>query len=237
MCFVLQIMRLELGANLLGQERVQPGGQGPEEGSTSGVSTVNSVKSQKTADSIDNKYWKEYRDQMGALKMENMKLLQELIESQKSYQILLQQALEEQRVQVNTLTHLCENMNRRAVRQESGYEENYFITYCITSIDIIVHFEYDFRSYNSCISGNTSQQPGSLSTDTQHNTVLHIDSDLVNWLRNLLIDETSIDRVSISLIFEISNQIKIIFNIFSSFVKNIPWKIFCIMLHETIFAD
>jgi len=120
---VLQIVYLELGANLLGQERVQPGGQGPEEGSTSGVSTVNSVKSQKTADSIDNKYWKEYRDQMGALKMENMRLLQELIENQKSYQTLLQQALEEQRAQVNTLTHLCENINRRSIRQESGYEK------------------------------------------------------------------------------------------------------------------
>lgn len=130
-------MYLELGANLLGQERVQPGGQGPEEGSTSGVSTVNSVKSQKTADSIDNKYWKEYRDQMGALKMENMRLFQELIESQKSYQTLLQQALEEQRAQVNTLTHLCENINRRSMRQESGYKiiilfivlQNYYFIY------------------------------------------------------------------------------------------------------------
>lgn len=110
----------ELGANLLGQERVQPGGQGPEEGSTSGVSTVNSVKSQKAGDLIDNKYWKEYRDQMGALKMENMKLLQELIESQKSYQVLLQQALEEQKAQVNTLTRLCENLNRKTTSQESG---------------------------------------------------------------------------------------------------------------------
>lgn len=122
-------MNLELGANLLGQER-QPGGQGPEEGSTSGVSTINSVKSQKTADSIDNKYWKEYRDQMGALKMENMKLLQELIESQKLYQTLLQQVLEEQRAQVNTLTHLCESINKRAARQESGYKTNYYFIYC-----------------------------------------------------------------------------------------------------------
>lgn len=112
----------ELGANLLGQERLQSGGQGPEEGSTSGVSTVNSVKSQKTGDSLDNKYWKEYRDQMGALKMENLRLLQELIENQKSYQTLLQQVLEEQSVQVNALTRLCENINRRTIRQESGYD-------------------------------------------------------------------------------------------------------------------
>lgn len=99
---------------------MQSGGQGPEEGSTSGVSTVNSVKSQKTGDSLDNKYWKEYRDQMGALKMENLRLLQELIENQKSYQTLLQQVLEEQKAQVNTLTRLCENINRRTMRQESG---------------------------------------------------------------------------------------------------------------------
>lgn len=204
MCFVLQTVCLELGANLLGQERVQPGGQGPEEGSTSGVSTVNSVKSQKTADSVDNKYWKEYRDQMGALKMENMKLLQELIESQKSYQILLQQALEEQRAQVNTLTNLCENMNRRAARQESGYKTLFSyipydkIIYTSLYVSVKVHFKYNFRRYNSCISGNVSQQSaGSLTTDAQHNTALRIDSDLVIWLGSLQIDETSIDRVSI----------------------------------------
>ncbi|XP_029160402.1 LOW QUALITY PROTEIN: mitogen-activated protein kinase kinase kinase 15 [Nylanderia fulva] len=163
----ITVLSPELGANLLGQERVQPGGQGPEEGSTSGVSTVNSVKSQKTADSIDNKYWKEYRDQMGALKMENMKLLQELIESQKTYQTLLQQALEEQRLQVNTLTHLCENINRRTTRQESGY--------------------------NSCILPNLFQQSTS-STDTHNSTTLHPDMALVNWLRDLQVDDTSIDR-------------------------------------------
>lgn len=125
---MLRIVFLELGANLLGQER-QLGGQVPEEGSTSGVSMVNSVKSPKTGDSIDNKYWKEYRDQMGALKMENMRLLQELIESQKSYQSLLQQVLEEQRNQVGTLTHLCENINRKAGRQELEYERYCYYMY------------------------------------------------------------------------------------------------------------
>ena len=111
---------LELGANLLGQERVQSRGEGPEEGSTSGVSTVNSIKSQKTLDSIDNKYWREYRDQMGELKVENMRLLQELLEYQKSYQTILHQALEDQKSQIGSLTQLCESMNRRFTRQESG---------------------------------------------------------------------------------------------------------------------
>lgn len=143
-CILCYKLCLELGANLLGQERVQPGGQGPEEESTSGVSTVNSVKSQKTADSIDNKYWKEYKDQMGALRMENMKLLQELIESQKAYQTLLQQVLEEQRTQVNTLTHLCENISRRVARQESGYETNYCFIYCCNMHNLYINIICNF---------------------------------------------------------------------------------------------
>ncbi|XP_076165506.1 apoptotic signal-regulating kinase 1 isoform X3 [Ptiloglossa arizonensis] len=165
----ITVLSPELGANLLGQERVQPGGQGPEEGSTSGVSTVNSVKSQKTGDSIDNKYWKEYRDQMGDLKVENMRLLQELIESQKSYQILLQQALDEQRAQVNTLTRLCESINRRTMRQESGY--------------------------NSSQSGNTVNQPVSvIVSEAQSDAVSYTDQAFVEWLQNLQIDDASIER-------------------------------------------
>ncbi|XP_046837882.1 mitogen-activated protein kinase kinase kinase 15 isoform X1 [Vespa crabro] len=167
----ITVLSPELGANLLGQERVQPGGQGPEEGSTSGVSTVNSIKSQKIADSVDNKYWKEYHDQMGTLKMENMKLLQELLDCQKSYQVLLQQALEEQRAQMNTLTHLCENINRKALRQESGY--------------------------NSTISGckNGTNQSDLLQIENTNPTdPSYKDGALINWLQDLQIDEVSIDR-------------------------------------------
>lgn len=107
----------------MGHERVQPAGEGVEEESTSGVSTVNSVKSQKIVDSIENKYWREYRDQMGVMKIENMRLLQELLECQKTYQTMLHQALEEQKAQIGTLTQLCESMNRRFQRQESGWEK------------------------------------------------------------------------------------------------------------------
>ncbi|XP_076758586.1 apoptotic signal-regulating kinase 1 isoform X2 [Xylocopa sonorina] len=164
----ITVLSPELGANF-DQERVQPAGQGPEEGST--VSTVNSVKSQKTGDSLDNKYWKEYRDQMGSLKMENTRLLQELIESQKSYQTLLLQVLEDQRAQVNTLTRLCETINARTMRRESGY--------------------------NSSLSGNTSQQAAVslIVTDTPSSTSPRTDQTLVEWLQNLRIDETSIERI------------------------------------------
>ncbi|XP_012283349.1 mitogen-activated protein kinase kinase kinase 15 isoform X2 [Orussus abietinus] len=169
----ITVLSPELGANLLGQERVRSVVDGPEEGSTSGVSTVNSVKSQKTVDSIDNKYWREYHDQMGALKAENMKLLQELLESQKSYQTLLQQALEEQRAQVGSLTQLCEIINRRTARQESGY--------------------------NSTVSGGggaVSPQPILLPqiSVTDHNVTPRSDIRLVEWLQGLGIDEASIDR-------------------------------------------
>ncbi|XP_031844801.1 apoptotic signal-regulating kinase 1 isoform X2 [Nomia melanderi] len=166
----ITVLSPELGANLLGQERVQPSGQGPEEGSTSGVSTVNSVKSQKTGDSMDDKYWKEYRDQMGDLKMENMKLLQELIESQKAYQVLLQQALEEQRAQVNTLTRLCDNINRKTSGQESGYNS----TVCGNTSNLSV----------PVIAGNTYSETSSSSPNEA----------LVEWLQNLHVDERSIER-------------------------------------------
>jgi mitogen-activated protein kinase kinase kinase 5 len=110
-----------LGANLLGQERAQSAAEGIEEGSTSGVSTVNSVKSQKTSDSFENnKYWHEYRDQMGSIKIESMKLLYELLESQKSYQSLLCQALEEQKAQLETLTELCNSINRKILKKNFG---------------------------------------------------------------------------------------------------------------------
>lgn len=53
-----------------------------------------------------------------------------------------------------------------------------------------------FHSYNSCILPNISQQSSLTSADTHNSTTLHPDMALVDWLRNLQIDDTSIDRVS-----------------------------------------
>ncbi|XP_033214857.1 mitogen-activated protein kinase kinase kinase 15 isoform X2 [Belonocnema kinseyi] len=167
----ITVLSPELGANLLGQERVQTSGEGPEEGSTSGVSTVNSVKSQKTLDSIDNKYWREYRDQMGTLKVENMKLLQELMDSQKNYQTLLHQALEEQKNQVGVLIQLCEAINRRTIRHESGY-------------------------HSSTSGGDTASSVPTFLPQisvTDHNSTSS-DTILVEWLQKLDLDESSIER-------------------------------------------
>ncbi|XP_014206497.1 mitogen-activated protein kinase kinase kinase 15 isoform X2 [Copidosoma floridanum] len=107
----------ELGANLLGQERGQLAAEGIEDGSTSGISTVNSVKSQKTGDSEEHKFLHEYHDQMGSIKDENMKLLHELLESQRSYQTLLSQALDEQNAQIKSLTQLCQSINHKIVKK------------------------------------------------------------------------------------------------------------------------
>ncbi|KAJ8682464.1 hypothetical protein QAD02_018256 [Eretmocerus hayati] len=116
----ITVLSPELGANLLGQERLDLTIDRVEEGSTSGISTVNSVKSHKTSGSVENKYWKEYYDQMNSIKVENMKLLHELLESQKAYQSLLFHALEEQRVQLCSLTNLCEDLNTKLSKKSLG---------------------------------------------------------------------------------------------------------------------
>ncbi|XP_012267109.2 mitogen-activated protein kinase kinase kinase 15 isoform X2 [Athalia rosae] len=167
----ITVLSPELGANLLGHERGQSGVDGPEEGSTSGVSTVNSVKSHKTHDSLDNKYWREYQDQMGALKTENMKLMQELLDSQKVYQTMLQQAIGDQKVQLGALSQLCDSISRRTHRQESGY--------------------------NSTTSGGeaVSPHPAFLPqiSVTDHN-VDSTDTRLTEWLQGLGVDASSVDR-------------------------------------------
>ncbi|CAG5088317.1 Similar to MAP3K15: Mitogen-activated protein kinase kinase kinase 15 (Homo sapiens) [Cotesia congregata] len=172
---VNDVLRMhKLGAGLIDQERAQAGADGPEEGSTSVMSTVNSLKSHKTVDSIENnKYWREYQEQMGNLKIDSIKLVQELLESQKIYHTLLQNALEEQRAQIGSLTHLCEDISRRFSRQESGY--------------------------NSSIHGTASPQPSSVLVPqisvTDHNTPSNTDNKLVEWLQGLGIDDMSIERI------------------------------------------
>ncbi|XP_008558932.1 mitogen-activated protein kinase kinase kinase 15 isoform X3 [Microplitis demolitor] len=171
----ITVLSPELGAGLIDQERVQTGADGHEEGSTSAMSTVNSLKSHKTVDSVDNnKYWREYHEQMSHLKSENVKLIQELLESQKIYHSLLQNALEEQRAQIGLLTHLCEDISRKFSRQESGY--------------------------NSSVCGNASSPQASSVflpqiSVTDHNSPSNTDGKLVEWLQGLGIDDMSIERI------------------------------------------
>lgn len=172
----ITVLSPELGAHLGGQDNPDgASGEPTEEDSKSGVSTVNSNKSQKTVDSFPSsvKFRLEYREQMGILKAENMRLLQELLESQRTYQALLKQGLEEHKLQTQVLAQMMQQLNLVAGGMKSRTE-----------------------------SGYSSQQSG-WSTEGAHPVGLlpqisvtdsSADSKLIEWLRNLQLDQGSIDK-------------------------------------------
>lgn len=70
----ITVLSPELGANLAGQETRPSTDVGDGDRSSSDVSTVNSVKSNKTVDSMyQMRFRQTYREQMGILKTENMR--------------------------------------------------------------------------------------------------------------------------------------------------------------------
>ncbi|XP_059490906.1 mitogen-activated protein kinase kinase kinase 15 isoform X2 [Neocloeon triangulifer] len=108
----ITVLSPELGANLAGQERL--GQQGStdmqQEGSTSGMSTINSIKSHKTVDSFPTpKYRSECLDQINALRLENQRLLKKLVDGERAYQDLIKHIIEERSNQTQLLSHLLKN--------------------------------------------------------------------------------------------------------------------------------
>ncbi|XP_067008256.1 mitogen-activated protein kinase kinase kinase 15 [Anabrus simplex] len=169
----ITVLSPELGANLAGQEhRDADARDGQEEGSTSGMSTVNSIKSQKTVDSFPNsKFYMEYREQMGMLRGENMRLLQELLEAQKTYQALLKQGLEEHKLQMQVVAQMMQQLQLMGrPRHDTGYSSQR----SATSPDIV----------NSPI----GLLPQISVTDSS------ADPKLIEWLQGLRLDTSSIDR-------------------------------------------
>jgi len=116
----ITVLSPELGANLAGGEpRGNEAGdvldgldgdtaneereEGNEEGSTSGISTINSNKSQKQQMPMELKETEVYsKEDLGrtlvAIRRENLKLVQELVDSQKNYQDILKVVLNEQQM-------------------------------------------------------------------------------------------------------------------------------------------
>lgn len=94
------VLFTELGANLAGQDRLDNVEDDNEEMSTSGVSTVNSTKLKIKPKKLDNKY---VSDEISCLKLENVRLLQDLMESHKMYQMLLKSTIEEQNLNLDML--------------------------------------------------------------------------------------------------------------------------------------
>ncbi|XP_034934270.1 mitogen-activated protein kinase kinase kinase 15 isoform X2 [Chelonus insularis] len=170
----ITVLSPELGAGLIDQEQTQVGADGPEEGSTSGVSTVNSLKSQKTVDSIEQKYWREYHDQMENMKINNMQLLQELIDSQKMFHTILKNALDEQCIQIENLTSLCRNINNSIIEQRARYGPNLFQESSNSSSELMIV---------------------PLINISESENILNMNGELASWLRNIGIDDQSIRKV------------------------------------------
>lgn len=121
----LMILSPELGANLAGQEREDCPDDEDEadELSNSGVSTVNSTKVKHS--SKEHEEGKFLMDQVKLLKIENTKLLNELLESQKSFQNIVKSIPENQGMfseALRNLTHQLSSFTRNFERSISyGY--------------------------------------------------------------------------------------------------------------------
>lgn len=122
----LMILSPELGANLAGQER-EDGPDDEDEAdelSNSGVSTVNSTKV-KHHSGKEHEEGKFLMDQVKLLKVENAKLLNELLESQKNVQSIIKAIPQDQAVfseALRNLTHQLAAFTRSFERSVSmGY--------------------------------------------------------------------------------------------------------------------
>lgn len=123
----LMILSPELGANLAGQEREDGADYEDEvdELSNSGVSTVNSakVKHNSGKEHEDGKY---LMDQVKMLKMENSKLLNELLESQKNFQSLVKSIPSEQGMFSEALRNLTQQLSTFTRSFERSISYGYF---------------------------------------------------------------------------------------------------------------
>lgn len=108
----LMILSPELGANLAGQEREDGADYEDEvdELSNSGVSTVNSAKAKHNSgkEHEDSKF---LMDQVKMLKIENAKLLNELLESQKNFQSLVRSIPNDQGMFSDALRNLTQQLS------------------------------------------------------------------------------------------------------------------------------
>lgn len=121
----LMILSPELGANLAGQEREDCVDEDDDELSNSGVSTVNStkVKHHSGKEHDDGKF---LMDQVKMLKIENAKLLNELIESQKNFQCLVKSIPHDQGMFSEALRNLTQQLSSFTRNFERSVSFGYF---------------------------------------------------------------------------------------------------------------
>lgn len=81
-------------------------------GSSTNLSTINSMKSNKhSVESFDANSSAKLLEQISLLKSENLKLMNEVIEGQKTIQTLLKHTLEENKTQMQLLNNSHEQLN------------------------------------------------------------------------------------------------------------------------------
>ena len=103
---------------MAGQDRLDNAEE--EEMSTSGVSTVNSTKMKPIGG--DSKYLNE---EFSKLKVQNMHLMQNLLESHKLYQALLKSTIEEQRLNLDLLRNFTAQLTNATVLYERSVSQGY----------------------------------------------------------------------------------------------------------------
>ncbi|XP_074640238.1 mitogen-activated protein kinase kinase kinase 15-like isoform X2 [Tubulanus polymorphus] len=143
----ITILSPELGAHIAGNQRQE------EEGSTSGVSTVNSMRSQHTQGQYDREVIHHLQTEIRDLEKENKRLLEHLLESQIAYKELLKSNIEEK-------TLLTQHMRLTNMNTAAGS-------------DLV---------------------EGACAQPKVYNTTQTADEELVKWLKNLNIDEDTIQK-------------------------------------------
>lgn len=127
----ITVLSPELGANLAGQDRLE-NTEEEETMSTSGISTVNSTK-QKTK-KAEHKY---INEQITGLKVENVQLLQDLLDSQRIYQNLLKSTIDEQNLNLEMLRNFTQQLSGLSLLYDRSMSQGYVI------------FEFIFRPRSS----------------------------------------------------------------------------------------
>lgn len=104
----------------MGDDRIDAGEDEIEDLSTSGVSTVNSVKMKSIAK--DDKY---ICDEFSRLKIENVRLMQDLLESHQQYQTLLKATIDEQRLNLDLLRSFTSQLTNVSTIYKRSISQGY----------------------------------------------------------------------------------------------------------------
>lgn len=104
----------------MGHDRLDAVEDEIEDMSTSGVSTVNSVKMKSIVK--DDKYM---TDEFSRLQFENIRLMQTLLESHKQYQTLLKSTIDEQRLNLDLLRNFTSQLTSVSAIYKRSISQGY----------------------------------------------------------------------------------------------------------------